>query len=141
MTQIDLRIDLPHASLLVRVPNTVSVIIRSKTLKTGSVENVRGSLALSQMRSGSTEAACCVDPWGYLTTLSRVTPRAHLSTLRHFDIKPRHKVKTGPLIPCERRLRQMEISENQEPTFGTRFGNRDYGRPYTHFSVTLGCFD
>ena len=31
----------------------------------------------------------------------------------------------------------MEISENQEVTFETRFENRDYDRPFHTFSVTL----
>ena len=35
----------------------------------------------------------------------------------------------------------MEILEFQEATFGTRFENRDYGRPHGHFSVTLPGFD
>ena len=47
---------------------------------------------------------------------------AHLSTLRHFDSFVGLPVKKGPLIPCERRLANMEIQENQEVTFGTRFG-------------------
>ena len=41
MTRIDTRIDLPHASLLVRPQKRVSVIIRCKQAKNGSVENVR----------------------------------------------------------------------------------------------------
>ena len=68
--------------------------------------------------------------WGYLTTLSRVTIRVHLATLRHFDTKLLRLVKYGPLIPCERRLALLEISEFQEATFEPRFGNRDYDRPY-----------
>ena len=40
------RIDLPHALITSQSQNTVSVIIRSKLAKTGSVENT----ALSQMR-------------------------------------------------------------------------------------------
>ena len=64
-----------------------------------------------------------------------------LSTLRHFDSKLGSRVKTGPLIPCERRLLEIEISENQEVTFEQRFGIRDYERPYAHFLVTLGRFD
>ena len=64
-----------------------------------------------------------------------------LSTLRHFDTFVGPPVKKGPLIPCERRLTKMEISENQEVNSGPRFGNRDYGRPFGHFLVTLGRFD
>ena len=79
--------------------------------------------------------------WGYLATLSRVTVRAHLVTLRRFDSKPRPKAKIGPLIPCERRLRKTEIPEYQEVTFWPVFGNRDYDRPFGHFSVTLRGFD
>ena len=55
---------------------------------------------------------------------------AHLATLRRFDNKLWLEPKTGPLIPCERRLTNMEISEIQEATFGHRFENRDYDRPY-----------
>ena len=79
--------------------------------------------------------------WGYLTTLRVTSWCAHLATLHHFDSKLTRMVKTGPLIPWERRLSKMEISENQELTFGTRFGYRDYERPYRHFSVTLRGFD
>ena len=66
---------------------------------------------------------------------------AHLSTLRRFDNKVQGTVKTGQLIPCERRLRKMEILEFQEVTFEARFGNRDYGRPFKDILVTLGRFD
>ena len=62
-------------------------------------------------------------------------------TLRHFDNKVAGKAKTGPLIPWERRLAEMEIWEFEELTFGTRFGNRDYERPYRHILVTLSGFD
>ena len=69
-------------------------------------------------------------------------PRVYiLVTLRHFDTKPRSKVRTGPLIPCERRLLKTEISEFQELTFETRFENRDYDRPYGRKPVTLRGFD
>ena len=64
-----------------------------------------------------------------------------LATLRHFDHKHRLKGQNGPLIPCERRLPDMEISEFQELTFGAHFGNRDYGRPYGDILVTLCRFD
>ena len=37
-----------------------------------------------------------------------------LATLRHFDSKVVPRVKIGPLIPCERRRSEMEISEFQE---------------------------
>ena len=33
-----------------------------------------------------------------------------LVTLRRFDSKPSSKAKTGPFIPCERRLASLEIS-------------------------------
>ena len=66
---------------------------------------------------------------------------AYLVTLHRFDIKVRLRPKMGPLIPCERRLQEMEISEIQEVTFEARFGNRDYGRPYGHILVTLRGFD
>ena len=64
-----------------------------------------------------------------------------LATLRHFDIKLPGTAKMGPLIPCERRLQKVEISEIQEVNSGARFGYRDYGRPFGHFSVTLRRFD
>ena len=64
-----------------------------------------------------------------------------LATLRHFDSKLEGEPKTGSLIPCERRLENMEISEIQELTFQARFGNRDYDRPYAHFMATLRRFD
>ena len=79
--------------------------------------------------------------WGYLATLSRVYTGAHLATLRRFDSKPGLMVKYGPLIPCERRLQKTEIQEFQEVTFGAGFGNRDYGRPFHTFLVTLRRFD
>ena len=89
------------------------------------------------MRSGSTEAACCVDPWGYLTV-----PRVyHLSTLRRFDTKLGSMGEIGPLIPCERRLAETEIQEFQEVTFRARFGNREYDRPYGRILVTLRRFN
>ena len=65
--------DLPHASLLVDPQNTVSVIITCKTLKTWTVENVRGLLALSQMRSGDRRQLAVVtvgvsdDPFAYMS--------------------------------------------------------------------------
>ena len=104
----------------------VSVIIRCKVAKTRSVENVRMLLALSQMRNGTTMWSQGVsdDPFADMTRC------AHLATLRHFDHNCQGTVKKGPLIPWERRLREMEISENQEVIFDTRFVNRDYGRPY-----------
>ena len=65
----------------------------------------------------------------------------HLSTLRHFDSKHSRVGQNGPIIPCERRLAKVEISENQEVTFDTRFGNRDYDRPFDTFLSTLCGFD
>ena len=64
-----------------------------------------------------------------------------LATLRRFDSNVPGMVENRPLIPCERRLAKWEIPEFQELTFGTRFGIRDYGRPFTRFSVTLHGFD
>ena len=98
-------------------------------------------LALSQMRSGRQEAACCRRPWGYLTTTSRATWVYHLATLRHFDTNVGRQAILGPLIPCERRLAKREIPEFQEVNSGTLFGNRDYDRPFDYFSVTLRRFD
>ena len=49
--------------------------------------------------------------------------------------------QNGQLIPCERRLAETEIWENQEATFGAGFGNGDYGRPFRHILVTLRHFD
>ena len=61
----------------------------------------------------------------------RVTTRVYiLATLRRFDNKLSLGPKTGPLIPCERRLANIGIWEFQELTFGARFRNRDYDRPY-----------
>ena len=74
-------------------------------------------------------------------TISRDIVGVHLATLRRFDIKVQGMVENGPLIPCQRRLAEMEISVFQELTSGARFGNRDYGRPFTYFSVTLPGFD
>ena len=64
-----------------------------------------------------------------------------LATLRHFDNKVQGMVNLALLIPCERRLAKTEILVFQELTFGTRFGNRDYGRPHEHILVTLSGFD
>ena len=100
--------------------------------------------ALSQMRSGpqeQTRSAGMRGPWGYLATLSRVPVRVHLATLRHFDSLPSSLVKIDPLIPWERRLPKMEILEFQEVISGAHFGNRDYGRPFRVFLVTLRRFD
>ena len=63
------------------------------------------------------------------------------ATLRHFDSNTGPWVKTGPLIPCERRLAVLEIPENQEVTSGAVFENRDYDRPFHEKVVTLGRFD
>ena len=63
------------------------------------------------------------------------------ATLRHFDNKVSLPAKKGPLIPWERRLPEMEISEFQEVTSDARFENRDYDRPFHHFLVTLRRFD
>ena len=54
-------------------------------------------------------AACCGMPWGYLAYTSRDIGGVHLVTLRHFEHKPCREVKTGPLIPTQRRLAEMEI--------------------------------
>ena len=62
-------------------------------------------------------------------------------TLRHFDSKVAGKAKTRPLIPCERRLAKTESQENQEVTYGARFGNRDYDRPFRDILVTLRGFN
>ena len=89
------------------------------------------------MRSGPQEqlAAWSV---GVSATPSRVYI---LVTLRHFDHKVGPPVKTGPLIPWERRPAKTEIPEIQEVTFGPRFGNGDYDRPFHHILVTLTRFD
>ena len=86
-------------------------------------------------------AACCGDIGGIGDPFATVYPCAHLATLRHFDHKVMPWAKTGPLIPCERRLAIMEFPENQEVTFGGRFENGDYDRPYRHILVTLRGFD
>ena len=81
------------------------------------------------------------DRGGIWVTVSRVPGCAHLSTLRHFDSLPPSMVNYDPLIPCERRLEKSEILEFQEVISGGRFGNRDYGRPFQTFLVTLRRFD
>ena len=97
--------------------------------------------ALSQMRSDPQEqlAAGIVgvsdDPFACTWRC------AHPVTLRHFDSKLGSMGQNGPIIPCERRLANMEIWENQELTFRGRFGNRDYGRPFRDILVTLCGFD
>ena len=63
----------------------------------------------------------------------RVTPGVHLATLRHFDSVLPGMGQNSPLIPCERRPAEMEISENQEVTFASRFGYRDYDRPFLRY--------
>ena len=78
---------------------------------------------------------------GIVAPTSRVQGCAHLVTLRRFDDKPQGMVKNRPLIPWERRLRNMEISEFQELTSEPRFGNGDYDRPFQTFLVTLSGFD
>ena len=60
-------------------------------------------------------------PWGYLASTSRDIGVCKLATLRHFDSKVPCEVKIRPLIPCERRLGETEISENQEVTSESRF--------------------
>ena len=47
--------------------------------------------------------------WGYLTVHFACTRRAHSVTLRRSDNKVHGMVINGPLIPCERRLRKLEI--------------------------------
>ena len=44
-----------------------------------------------------------------------------LVTLCRFDSKPLVEAKTGPFIPCERRLAVMEIWEIQGHDFWTSF--------------------
>ena len=66
-----------------------------------------------QMRSGPQEQLVA-GTVGVSATLSRVYI---LVTLRRFDNKPTGMVRNSPLIPCERRLPIMEISEIQEVTF------------------------
>ena len=78
-------------------------------------------------------AACCGTGGGIWDPFAACTVGDISSTLRHFDSKVPREVKIGPLIPCERRLPEMEIPEFQELTSETRFGNRDYGRPFGHF--------
>ena len=98
-------LDLPHASLPYGSQIRVLLLIPSKTVNNGSVENT----ALSPDEEPSPGAACCGDGGGIWTTLSRDWGGAHLATLRHFDTLHPRMVKYGPLIPCERRLVKMEI--------------------------------
>ena len=85
LTSNDLRIDLPHALIPMPSQIPVSVIIPSKTVKSGSVENTVRSPRLAQMRSGVQEAACCRTPWGYLSVHFAVQGVHIRATLRHFD--------------------------------------------------------
>ena len=71
----------------------------------------------------------------------RVPVGVHLVTLRRFDSEVPLDGQNSPLIPCERRHAETEISEFQEVTFGPRFGNREYDRPYRHILATLHGFD
>ena len=75
------------------------------------------STSQEQLAAGRVGVSC--DPFAYMWWC------AHLATLRRFDTVARFMVTFGPLIPCERRLREMEISEFQEVIFEARFGNRD----------------
>ena len=93
------------------------------------------------MRSSVTEAACCVTLRGIWRSLRVTYGVCTLSTLRRFDNKYSRRVKTGPLIPCERRLAIMEIQENQEVTLEAVFEYRDYDRPFLDILVTLPRFD
>ena len=86
-------------------------------------------------------AACCGDIGGIATLSRHATHVCTWATLRHFDSKLTCMVNNGPLIPCERRLRKVEILENQEVTFGPGFGIRDYDRPFGHISLSLSGFD
>ena len=79
-------------------------------IDTGAVENT----ALSPDEEHVPRAACCGTCGGIWTTLSRDPWVYHLATLRHFDHKLPGTALLGPLIPCERRLAIMEISEFQE---------------------------
>ena len=83
-------------------------------LNTGLLQAAR---ALVQMRSTPQEqlAAGCV---GVSGRPFRVCIWVYIrSTLRPFDKKLARARQNGPLIPCERRLAKMEISEIQEATF------------------------
>ena len=71
---------------------------------------------------------------GGIVTVPRVV---HPVTLCRFDHKPPRRPKTGPFIPTERRLANMEISEFKVVTFGPLFGNREYDRPHDTFWSTL----
>ena len=93
------------------------------------------------MRSRPQEQLVCGVGGGIWRTLRGYIQVYILVTLRHFDNKLVGTVNYGPLIPCERRLSKTEIWEFQELTFEARFENRDYGRPFTHISVTLCRFD
>ena len=51
----------------------------------------------------------------------RVSYGVHLVTLRRFDDKPTGEAKTGPFIPSQRRLANIEILEIQGHDFRTSF--------------------
>ena len=89
----------------------------------------------------SQEQLVCGTSWGYLRPFRVLTMVCTLSTLRHSDTKLGSMGQNGPLIPCERRLAKTEFQENQEVTFGARFENRDYARPFGDILVTLRRFD
>ena len=75
--------DLPHASLLVRRQNPVSVIISCKTVRNRCVENT----ALSPDEDDTPGAACCGVSGGIWTTLSRdISGSRGCAHWRHFII-------------------------------------------------------
>ena len=121
--------------------NPVSVIISCKTVKNDTVENTVRMGPRGVNEEPTPGAACCGVGGGIHDPFAACTEVCTSVTLRHFDHKVWCTGQNGPLIPCERRLTDMEISIFQEVTFETRFGYGDYDRPYAHFLMTLRRFD
>ena len=75
--------NLPHASVLVRSQNPVSVKIRCKTLKNDVVENTVG-WDRAEPDEEPSQKQLAAGRWGYLATLSRHVQRC--TFWRHFVI-------------------------------------------------------
>ena len=75
------------------------------------------------VRGGIDRAAAVTVPFAHPDTV-------HLMTLCRFDDKSGPDGKTGPFIPCERRLGKTVYLEIQGRDFWRPFLNREYGRPH-----------
>ena len=86
----------------------------------------------STMRSmHSKQLAACMRGYGACGT-ERYSWCALLVTLCRFDSISLGEAKTGPFIPCERRLDYMGILEIHGRDFWTGFENREHARPHEH---------